>query len=213
MKDFIQKLKEKNLILVFTLGGGLLIVFFIMIVLILVKEATIFPSDQEPVPTPTSSVPNKISPLPSIDLERDYSRLDEITPGKSTLDDVIRINGRPQSVKKEANKTYMNYKTPLPPFTNTVLAENNIVVYSIEKVFGSYRGSVADYEARYGKQDLILFDEDNYPWYVYLKRGIAIENDGKDVGTILYFIPQDKESFMATIAGELNFSLDPYAEN
>ena len=206
MRDFFQKLREKDLVLMFILVGGFAIVVFVMIILISIRETTFSPSG------PGETSPPTATPFPA-NLEEDYSRLNEIIPGKSTLNDVIKINGKPYSTSRFGDKTYLYYKTPLESFTNMVLVENDAVVYSNENVFGSYRGNVSDYSSKYGLPDITLFEKgDSYSWYVYLNEGIAIENDGKDVGAILYFIPQDKDSFMQKIARELNLVSDPLPE-
>ncbi len=208
MRGFFQKLREKDLILTFVLVGGFVIVVFVLVVLISIKENASSPSPEEDL-----SLTATPSPALFASLEEDYSRLNKVIPGKSTLNDVIKINGKPYSVSTFGDKTYLYYKTPLESFTNTVLVENDAVVYSNENVFGSYRGNVSDYSSKYGLPDITLFEKgDSYSWYVYLNEGIAIENDGKDVGTILYFIPQDKDSFMQTIARELNLVSDSLPE-
>ncbi|MBI2420506.1 MAG: hypothetical protein HYV38_00265 [Candidatus Levybacteria bacterium] len=194
---------------------GFAILFVITATIVFIFFIFKAPSEAPPKPTPTPS-PTQIN------LEKDYSHLNKIIPGKSTLDDLIRINGKPASTKASGGKAYVYYKTPLEGFTNTILLENNIVVYSLENVFGSYRGNVSEYEKTYGEPDITLYDRDLYSWYIYLDAGIAIENDGKEIGTMLYFIPQDKQSFMETIAKELNllekieippFETDPIPES
>lgn len=206
---FFQKLREKNLILILSVVGGVAIVSFLLIISVFIKEVALVPSESDISTSPAVTQPTSAP----AGLEKDYSRLSKVVPGKSTLDDVLRINGKPRSVSTVEDKTRLYYKTPLDGFTNEVFVQNNVVVYSIENVFGSYRGSVGSFNSSYGEPDLSLFDkENNYSWYVYLKQGVAIENDGKDIGTILYFIPQDEEKFMSTLAVDLGLTSTPNIE-
>ncbi|MBI4097460.1 MAG: hypothetical protein HY426_00285 [Candidatus Levybacteria bacterium] len=188
--DFFKEIKNKRTLLVFVLVGMFIYAGFMMVVFILLKE--------------TGSPPPTISG----DISGDYSSLNKVVPGKNTQDEVEKINGKPESVSTKDDKTYMQYKTPLENFINTVVLKDGRVVYSEENVFGPYRGSVSDFKDKYGTPDISLF-ENNYPWSVYLGRGIAFQHDGKDVLKILYFIPQDKETFMRTLAQELGLSVTP----
>lgn len=193
IKNFINQLENKKLILGLIILGVVIYSVFMILVFVLLSKS----------PTPsTPSVGN---------LEQDYSSLNELNPGEATIEDVRRINGEPKLISKKGNKTYLYYDTPLEGFSNTVLIENNKVTYSIENVYGSYRGSVSDYKNQHGEPDLSLFGN-NYSWYVYLEIGIALQNDGKDIGTILYFVPQSKEKFMSTVARELGMTETPIAE-
>lgn len=182
--------------------------FVIVLFLILTSILLINPSN-----APDKKTISPPAPIPTINPEKDYSSLNKIIPGKSSIEDVKRLNGDPDSTSTEKDRIFLYYKTPLEGFTNRVLVEKNIVVYSIENVFGSYRGSVESFNSSYGAPDLSLFDkENNYSWYVYLKQGVAIENDGKDIGTVLYFIPQEKEEFMSTLAIDLGLTDTPTIE-
>lgn len=191
MRSFFNDLKNKKLIAGLILGGLLSYLVFMAMVLFLIKDTS------EPPKAPRVS-----------SLESDYSRLDEVVPGKTTLEEVKKINGNPKSMTTKGDRAYLYYDTPLEGFTNRVVVKNNTVVYSIEKVFGSYRGSFADYKNKYGEPDLSLFGN-NYSWYVYLSQGVAIQNDGRDILTILYFVPQNKEKFMLTIGKELGLTESP----
>ena len=178
---------------------------FIAIVFIL-AVVYFFISGLKQAGNPPTSIETTASPTPAslqVDPKKDYSSLNKVVPGKATLKDVERINGKPLSSKTEGNKTYLYYPTPLEGFTNTVVLENNVVSYSIENVFGSYRGTVQSLRTSYGNPDFTLYGADGYFWRVYLKEGFVAETDRTDVTTIVYFIPQTKESFMASLAKEL----------
>ena len=206
LTKFMNSLKQKRIIFVIM---ALLGIFALILIVIIIFYKAPASNKSAITPIPTPFVVSRPSPtqLPT-DLEKDYSNLNKIIPGKSTLNDVKKINGIPQSVSTLDDKTYAYYKTPLEGFTNKVLIEKNLVVYSIENVFGSYRGGVESYESGYGSPDLVLYKEgqEDYPWFVYLKYGLAIENDGHDVLAIVYFVPQSSDSFTKTIAKELKLS-------
>lgn len=209
MDNLNNNLKERNLLLASLLIGGFIIAVVIIIILIVVKETQLFPSGNPPSPTPTITK----TPTPTIPLGNDYSKIDELKPGVSTLDEIIKINGRPESLRNEGNKTYLFYSTPISVHLNTLVLENNKLVYSLENVFGEYRGSVAEIKSKYGEPDLVLYMQNNsYPWFIYLQQGIAIENDGKDIGAILYFIPQSHSAFTNTIAKDLKLTTEPTIE-
>lgn len=202
---------DKILLLIRKRKGIFLLILVVSAVFMAVVSFATKPSAPA---TPAAVSPTNPTPLSvSSDLTKNYTRLNEIIPGTSTFDDVKKINGAPQSVAAKGAKIYASYKTPIESYTNTVLIENNLVVYYIENVFGTYRGNVESYASSYGPPDLSLFEkDDSYSWYVYLKQGIAIKNDGKDIGAILHFIPQSKEGFMEIFGKELNLSNTPPAE-
>lgn len=141
--------------------------------------------------------------------EEDYSSLNKVIPGKATLKDVERINGKPQSAKAEGDRTFLYYLTPLENFTNTVVLDNNIVTYSIENVFGPYRGTVQSLKSSYGEADFTLYGAGGYFWRVYLRQGFVVETDRTDIATIVYFVPQNKVGFMSTIAKEFQLQEEP----
>lgn len=182
-----------------------------LIVFISVALATLFLAVisllNEPSSQPESTVAHP--PLPK-DLEQDYSSLNKVIPGKSTLSDVKEINGEPESVSRLGDNTYMFYLTPLRGFKNTVFLKGDVVAYSEENVFGSYRGTFESLTTTYGSPSLILYDkETDYPWYIYLDRGIGFLTDERDVLIVIYFVPQDKQSFIEDVAKDLKLSETP----
>ncbi len=186
MRDFFQKIENKRLFLTLILIGGFIYVIFMIFVLILLKEVDMLQ------PSTTTN-----------ELEKDYSSLDDVVPGKSTQKEVEKINGKPESTDVQGVKTNMYYDTPLDNFTNQVVLENDRVVYSVENVFGNYRGTIANYKAKYGEPELLLYDRDNYPIEIYLSKGIAYKHGRTEILAILYFTPQSKETFMNTVAKDL----------
>jgi hypothetical protein len=157
--------------------------------------------------TQTPSINPHPTPLPS-DFNRSYSNFNLLSPGKSDLNAVEKINGPAVSSAKNGNMTYLYYQTPSADYKNTVVLKNGILYYSLENVFGSYRGYYSDYTTAYGPPSLHLYNKDSSfsEWYIFLKQGIGLEVSGNDVLQILYFIPQSKSSFMGNFALKLGLS-------
>lgn len=142
------------------------------------------------------------------DFTKDYSSLYKTTPGKSSPPEVIKINGSPNSVVKKENKTYFYYNTPSRDFKNIVLFENDIEVFALENIFGDYRGDFQSFSKAYG-QSIKLYDKNSpFIWHVFLQKGIGVETNEKDITKVLYFVPQDENSFLVSISGELNLAKD-----
>lgn len=182
---------------------------FVGLTFILVVVYFFISNIKQPKPSSTQANPETSPSSLNVPMEQDYSNLNKLVPGKATLEDVERINGKPNSVKKDAERTFLYYITPLEGFTNAVIIDKGVVSYSVENVFGSYRGTVQSFKSSYGKADIYLYGVDGYFWHIYLDEGFAIEADRTDILTVVYFIPQAKESFMATLAKELKLLETP----
>ncbi len=146
------------------------------------------------------------------DYKKDYSRIIYIIPGKSTYEDVLKILGSPVSETKDKDKTALYYHTPNPDFKNAVVLKNGVVVFSVEYVYSAYRGMFSDYIKKYGEPSLNLYSrgDEGYDWFVFLNKGIGIESSNNEITRIVYFVPQEKNSFISSIASFLNlFSSKP----
>jgi hypothetical protein len=211
MDNFNSAANQRNNLMVLVLIGGFILAVFIILVAIFIRESNVFESTKAiPLsPTPAASKPTE----QPVDLSVDYSSIDELVPGQSTFDQILDKNGKPDSIERNGNQTLLFYDTPIPGRFNTISLVNDRMVYSIENVYGDYRGSLPELQQKYGESDLKLYMQNNsYPWDVYLSSGIAIENDGKDVGAILYFVPQSEQEFTNTIGKELGLSETPGEE-
>lgn len=177
---------------------GFIILVFITVVVFLQK-----PNQQ------VSTTQNKTTIVPK-DFTKDYSSLNKLFPGKSTKDDVLKINGAPLSTTTNGDETTLYYPTPSKEFKNIVVLKNNVEFYSIENIFNSYRGTYENFQTAYGKPDLTLYNtnEDPYLWQIFLNQGLGVETNKKDIMKILYFIPQTEEGFLSTIAKEQNLSIE-----
>lgn len=163
-----------------------------------------FPNKTGPAPKPI--------PLPS-SFEKNYNNFNYLIPGKSTYEDVVKLNGAPYSSKEEGGKTILLYRTPNSTYDNTVVLENNVVEYAIEYVYSSYRGLYSDYLKKLGNPDLSLYldNPDQPSWFVFLSKGVAIESSNDEITRIVYFIPQSKEQFMNGVGKLLNLKDTPPA--
>lgn len=166
-----------------------------------------------PTATPIASLTPTPTPIPvPSDFNRDYSNLNKLIPGKSTIVDVEKINGFPSSTRTSGTQTTMYYPTPSKEHSNVVVLENGTVKYALDNVFGNYRGNYGDYSKTYGQPDMHLYNSEpgNYfDWYVFLKYGFGIENSIGGITRIVYFAPQSKESFMDTIAVDIGLLATP----
>lgn len=151
-----------------------------------------------------------VIPVPS-DFKKDYSKINLLEPGKSTHEDVLRLLGTPVSQGEYKNKTVLYYPTPNLSFKNTVVVEKNIVSFAVEHAYRGLRGNYSTYTTKYGHPELNLYPEieGGYDWFIFLKNGVGIESSNNEVTRIVYFIPQDKTSFINNIAGFLSLSQTP----
>jgi hypothetical protein len=177
----------------FFAGCFILLVFFIFIGL------SPFISSQKP-----QSIPPK--PTPG-NFKTNYSNFNNLVPGKNNKNDVISLNGKPESEAVMGTKTYLYYSTPSLGIKNVAVLENNVLLYATEEVFAKYRGSPNDYAVTFGAPEITMYDKTDevIEWRVYPSHGIAIavapfENV---VVKITYFIPQTKNSFINSLSKEL----------
>lgn len=187
-------IKESGFALIFFAG---LIILPLAIFLILNGGASLKNTPIEPKPLP----------MPS-DTTKNYSNINRLVPGKSTFDDVIKINGKPESYSTFGNKTYLYYPTPLGGYRNVVLLENKKVLYAEERVFGPYRGTLVDFQNRYNGSFVKMYQEgEPFTWYVYLDRGLGIKSDLQGtIGAIVYFVPMSKKEFIKNVATDLGIT-------
>lgn len=149
------------------------------------------------------NLPNPVSP----DFNKDYSLLYKVVPGKSTMNDVIKINGRPQTQQTNGDKTYLYYQTPSADYKNVVLLQGDVVVYTLENIFGNYRGNIETFKKKYGDSNITVYEKGNdFPWYIYLNRGLGVQSSSGLITALLYFQPQGEQSFFSNIGNDLNLN-------
>lgn len=182
MNNFSQ---NRSLIIIFAVG-----VFFLFVILFLLFLRTTTPH------------------LGREDFKTNYSKLNTIVPGKSTIQDVEKIAGTASSRSFVDGKTYLYYKTPNPGFTNIVVIKNGVVLFSLENVFSDYGGEYNKFVGLYGKPDLTLYssNEGDFDWSVFLKHGVAFQSSSNKITAVLYFPIQTEASFITNIASELKLS-------
>lgn len=179
----------------------LLLIFIPIVIYLVFSTKTPIKQTQNPIVNPSAT------PLPS-DFNLNYNNFNQLTPGKSTLSDVEKINGAAISSSKNGNETLLYYQTPSVDYKNTVALKNGLLYYSLENVFNSSRGSYSDYVSSYGQPDFSLYNSDSSfsQWYIFLKQGIGVEASGNDVLQILYFTPESKNDFIKGVAAELKLT-------
>lgn len=150
---------------------------------------------------------NKQEVNDSTPLTKDYSGLNKISPGKSTPEDVKKINGKPTRTSQQKDDTYYYYSTPFKGLENEVLFKNGVVVYALEHVFSNYRGAYDEYASANGQPDFTLYNiNGGYPWSVFLSKGLMISSSNNFITAIVYFVPQNKDDFFKNIGRYLDFS-------
>ena len=169
------------------------------------KSTTPQNQNQNQIPTPI--INSRPTPFPS-NFIQSYNNFNQLVPGKSSLEDIEKINGPAISSTKDGNKTYLRYQTPSADYQNTIVLKNGVLYYSLENVFSNYRGSYSDYTTAYGQPGLTLYNKTSTDseWFIFLKQGLGLEVGGNDITQIVYFVPQSKADFMANIALELNLT-------
>lgn len=179
--------------------GGFVVLFFILIVLFLLPQKR-----RETNPQNT--------PLPVVrgDLKNNYNNLNKVLPGKSSISDVVAVNGQPASSKTLGSKTYFYYNTPITGFENVVVFENNVVIFALENVYGDYRGTYENFINAYGGENFVLYEKGSpFVWKVFLNNGLGVQTNGKEITALLYFVPQDENYFIHNIADALGLSKQP----
>ncbi len=155
----------------------------------------------------TSNISNPINNFPS-NTTKDYSNIRYLTPGKSTLLDIKKINGEPLRTKIIGNEEYLYYRAPFGNL-NPVLIKNNILVYASEYVFGSYRGKYSDFINAYGDPDKVFYDNYGFSWSVFYKRGLAVQRSSNEIARIIYFVPNNITLFYETVVKDFELSENP----
>lgn len=127
-------------------------------------------------------------------------------PGKSTKDEVLKKAGAPALVETHGTKTSFYYGTGNPSLRDVVVFQNNILLYAVENVFSDDELSLESVLSSYGEYK--TYDSEGTPFlfYAFLERGIAIEAGKNSITRILYFIPQEEETFLESIGNELGIS-------
>ena len=181
--------------------------------------------DESPLSLPTPVLVNPkggasipfASPTPTqttVDFKVDYSHINQVAPGKNTINDVKKTQGNPISSSVSGDKIYFYYQTPLRGDSNKILFKNNIVVYALENVYSDYRGTYESMIQLFGQPDFTLYSSNLFSghWYAFLAHGLLVQSSSNEITIIVYFAPQDKASFMQNIAGDLGLSEQAPAE-
>lgn len=205
----INFLTEKKFLLISILGIFVVFLFLFFIFMQKNNVKNLTPT-ATPIQTPLET------PLPvSSDTSINYSNLDKLVPGKSTLDDVKKLSGPPEKTSISREETLLYYPTPLEKYKNEVLLKNNIVYYVTENIFGEYRGSFSSFQNNYGGNFIKMYKKgEPYTWYIYSAQGIGVESDGTNLLIIIHFAPLSENDFIKNVAPGIGLSteLPPVSE-
>lgn len=127
-------------------------------------------------------------------------RFNEIVPGKSTKEDVLKSEGTPQISETDQDLGRLLYKSGETYYFDNVWEKDGKVILTQENVFKNF--DLSSYLQKYGTPELTLFDGnmEDAKWYVYLTKGVAFEANSARVFTLVKFTPQNKEEFLKDIA-------------
>lgn len=174
-----------------------LLIIFVLIILIGTLYILSSGKKSSVAPVPIATFPN--------DTTKDYNNFRYLIPGKSTISDINKLNGKPLKETKSGDKDYLYYRAPFNNI-NPVLVKNNTLIYSSEYIFGDYRGKYFNFINAYGDPDKILYDGSMFSWLIFYKYGIAIKGGNNDISRIIYFIPNNIPLFYDTVAKDFNLS-------
>src|ERR1035437_7007936 len=155
-----------------------LVIFSIILIFLVYIRLSSMTKDESPLSLPTPVLVNPkggasipfASPTPTqttVDFKVDYSHINQVAPGKNTINDVKKTQGNPISSSVSGDKIYFYYQTPLRGDSNKILFKNNIVVYALENVYSDYRGTYESMIQLFGQPDFTLYSSNLFSghWY------------------------------------------------
>lgn len=179
----------------FLKGRRLILILVILVLTALLVDR--FLSEKGEPEKPTETKPKK---------ESSISTSEEITPGKSEIND-LSVFGEPRDIKDNPDNTktyfYGSYTDPQP--TEAVIKDGKVV-------FIKKRPSLQDpislsfFTDQFGEPDFSLYHQyQTFKAYVFLEEGVAvIAREGKgDIIELRYFVPTTKEEFLLTWGKDL----------
>jgi hypothetical protein len=173
----------------------LIIVLVVSVLITILVLASGKGGQKEPLPTPI--------PLPT-GYEQNYSNLNLLKPGESTVEDVIAANGEPKSRSSSGDRVTLTFETPNSSHQNIAVFNNGILLYAVEYVYADYRGNLSDYIKTYGTPEKMYSEpEEGFDWFIFLDNGVGVESSNDFITRIVYFVPQDRISFLQTIGEDL----------
>lgn len=125
-----------------------------------------------------------------------------ITPGYSSLDQLVEQMGEPLSSEQSSQGTTVYYKSEFPTLPNTVVADSTGTIQFIKEYIPYDENHVlAQYVQKYGQYDLELFDEQtggSTKAYVFLDEGLVVlaHISGNAVEQKWYFTPTTEQNFL-----------------
>lgn len=167
-----------------------LIIFIVTSVIIIISSITFNIATKEVVPTQVNT-------------------LKSATPGFEFTQNIKNNFGTPLEVKKTELGTEYNYKSEFPTHnTKVVVSEDNIVLFTSERLSYNPEHLLASYTSEFGNPQLILDYykiSESVKANVFLNAGVVIFAHIKDgsVEAIWRFVPTTEENFMNSWGKEL----------
>src|SRR3989344_2961691 len=106
--------------------------------------------------------------------QRTQGKLEGLTPGKATLEEVKKSLGTPESTKDQKDGKSYYYSTESLDYKNIVGFKDNKVKFTLENIFDLR--PLNDYKKEYGSPDLLLYDphDEVLTWNIFLDDGVGL---------------------------------------
>lgn len=133
----------------------------------------------------------------------------ELTPGKSSINDVQKKLGEPKNIARYRSYSVLEYDSPFPTMPHEVaIDKNNQVIFIKEYLVYDKSHKLSQYLDKYGQADLNLYApmiSGAVKAHVFLKEGLVIIAHLQDesVEQKWYFIPTNQETFVKSWEKEL----------
>ncbi|EKD80317.1 MAG: hypothetical protein ACD_40C00140G0002 [uncultured bacterium] len=142
--------------------------------------------------------------------------LNQVTPGRTTLDQLIKALGQPQSSQQVATGTLYNFPSEQRHTADEVIAQNNRVVFYKKKLPSSTTNDYLPSKLQSTLQEtpLRLYGPDSgagYYLYVFLDHGLAVYASEQDhfVLELWTFIPTNRDTFLSSWATNYSTTFRP----
>ncbi len=138
----------------------------------------------------------------------------DLTPGKSSPDDIVKTLGNAINEKQDGNNTVLEYKSNNPNFNNQFLITSNTLVFVKQIVTMDEKITISDINQKYGNYTNVLYGPSSvngFDLYIYPDKGIAyIGHQRADIVLeIWYFPPTDIKTFESLYAKDYSEVITP----
>lgn len=133
----------------------------------------------------------------------------ELTPGRSSINDVRKKLGDPQNVVSYGGYSVLEYDSSFPTMPNEVAVDDdNQIIFIKEHLTYDENHKIDQYLAQYQESDLELYApmvSEAVKAYVFLEEGLVVISHLQNgaVEQKWYFVPTDKQTFIKSWEKEL----------